>query len=567
MIKSKRNKGFTLLEILLVIAAIGILAAIVLVAINPNKQIESARSAQRRSEINSITKAIQQYSIDNNGQYPTGIDIGAKVICNTGSQKSTDTLNPANLCNNKTDLRVLVPTYIASIPQSDSNNYYVRRSNNNIEVSHPRDTIWNIGGTPSLDLNFAKNKSLIDGVSGNNLISFTRASTGTYVGEDGLIKTAVANEARFDHNPTTGESLGLLVEESRTNNYFESENIAGTSAFSASTSSLNVATAPDGSQAADKLIGNNGQTGRQSVSKAPTLNAGTTYTFSVYLKAAERTFATIWFDSLNITEGAFWGANGWLDLSTGVSSNTTQTKIVPVGNGWYRAFVTATPTVTGPFNLQVGIGTPNNLSDTGAPAQMKYTGDGSSGIFVWGGQLELGSFPTSYLINPNTTGVTTRNADNVSITGANFTTTPGGWYNQSEGTALQLYSHTGAAGSNNGLFNFHNSISPNNDRFTIRAGTYSVTTGGVTQATSNYSIPSANNLAKIAFAYKTDDTALMRPVEQSILSDTSVILPTGINTLEIGKIEGTALQINGHIRRLTYWPTRLSNTVLQSITQ
>jgi hypothetical protein len=70
---------------------------------------------------------------------------------------------------------------------------------------------------PSLDLRFADNKSLTDAKTGASLVTFTRASTGTYVGSDGLLKTATTDEARFDHNPTTGESLGLLVEEARTN--------------------------------------------------------------------------------------------------------------------------------------------------------------------------------------------------------------------------------------------------------------------------------------------------------------------------------------------------------------
>ena len=70
---------------------------------------------------------------------------------------------------------------------------------------------------PSLDLRFAEDKSLVDATTGSNLVDFTRASSGTYVGSDGLIKTATTNEARFDHNPDTLESLGLLVEEERTN--------------------------------------------------------------------------------------------------------------------------------------------------------------------------------------------------------------------------------------------------------------------------------------------------------------------------------------------------------------
>jgi hypothetical protein len=70
---------------------------------------------------------------------------------------------------------------------------------------------------PTLDLNFARVKAL------DPRITFTRASGGSYVGADGLIKYAGVNEARFDHNPTTGESLGLLVEEQRTNLLLRSE--------------------------------------------------------------------------------------------------------------------------------------------------------------------------------------------------------------------------------------------------------------------------------------------------------------------------------------------------------
>ena len=81
-----------------------------------------------------------------------------------------------------------------------------------------RNLLWkNARAVPSLDLDFAGTKNLKDGISSRDLITFTRASSGTYVGSDGLIKTATTNEPRFDHNPTTGESLGLLVEEARTN--------------------------------------------------------------------------------------------------------------------------------------------------------------------------------------------------------------------------------------------------------------------------------------------------------------------------------------------------------------
>jgi hypothetical protein len=81
-----------------------------------------------------------------------------------------------------------------------------------------RNALWKTArAVPSLDLRFAENKTLGDAVGGGSLVSFTRASSATFTGSDGLIKSATTNEPRFDHDPTTGESLGLLVEEARTN--------------------------------------------------------------------------------------------------------------------------------------------------------------------------------------------------------------------------------------------------------------------------------------------------------------------------------------------------------------
>jgi prepilin-type N-terminal cleavage/methylation domain-containing protein len=124
MIKSRQNKGFTLLEILLVIAAIGILAAIVLVAINPNRQLAQARNLVRQADINTIQKALEQYLIDN-GRYPTGIDTTYKEICSTGSNSA----NQGTVGSNCIDLREMVPDYLASIPVNPTvsiqSGYYV----------------------------------------------------------------------------------------------------------------------------------------------------------------------------------------------------------------------------------------------------------------------------------------------------------------------------------------------------------------------------------------------------------------------------------------------------------
>lgn len=82
------QKGFTLLEILLVVAAIAILAGIVILAVNPNKQLGDTRNAQRKSDVNSILNAVYQYTIDNSGTLPSTITTTQTEICKTGGSCS-----------------------------------------------------------------------------------------------------------------------------------------------------------------------------------------------------------------------------------------------------------------------------------------------------------------------------------------------------------------------------------------------------------------------------------------------------------------------------------------------
>ncbi len=164
-----------------------------------------------------------------------------------------------------------------------------------------KNPLWSTArAVPSLDLRFADTKSLTDAVTGQSLVTFTRASSGTYVGSDGLIKTAAVNEPRFDHNPTTGESLGLLVEEQRTNLLLRSEEFGTTWTSFGNTVSVNTASAPDSLATADTLIPNSGQSTSGVTQVVPGgLPDSTTYTFSVFIKFAGLT-------AFNLQQGKYF---------------------------------------------------------------------------------------------------------------------------------------------------------------------------------------------------------------------------------------------------------------------
>lgn len=102
--KNETNKGFTLIEILVVIGIIAILAAIVLIAINPARQFAQANNTQRNSNVNAILNAVGQWMVDNNGEVPPGIPEGDPEVDADYGVIDND------LCS------ALVPTYLPAMP-------------------------------------------------------------------------------------------------------------------------------------------------------------------------------------------------------------------------------------------------------------------------------------------------------------------------------------------------------------------------------------------------------------------------------------------------------------------
>jgi len=224
--------------------------------------------------------------------------------------------------------------------------------------------------------------------------------------------TAPVYGPRFDHDPVTLACKGLLIEESRTNTLLQSEAFDSASwanAGSNLTVTANAIAAPNGLLTADTLtVGATTMTYAIISGPTPSLVSGTAYTVSCFFKANQVTRVSLY----STTAGTF-PANAIFDL-TGSGSVVQNTfgaaSITPYPNGWYRCQITGTAGASVPTTLRISPATGTSLN---------YVGNSIDSFYAWGAQLELGSFPTSYI--PTTTSSVIRSADVCSITGSAFT--------------------------------------------------------------------------------------------------------------------------------------------------
>ena len=379
---------------------------------------------------------------------------------------------------------------------------------------------------PSLNLDFANSKKL------DSRITFTRGSIGTYVGEDGLIKTAAANQARFDHD-TDGNSLGLLIEEDRTNLITHSEDTTQ-SAWSQPRSTSTVGgTAPDGTNTANDVTvtvtGSNG-----SVNQTFTLSGSVSY--SVFIKKKG-------FNNFRIGCSSNSADNIYYDIDTdtfsfqGSNVNDPESKVLP--DGWVRisaVFTLPSPAVA--RNYLVFVTDNSNSTYT--------TVNGTDGFYMWGAQVEANSFPTSYI--PTSGSTVTRSADVASMTGTNFSS----WYNQSEGTWVAGLPIP-AKQSNSRVFTGGTEIwaDPTPRITAVRTG-----------SSTNYISVTHPVIAAAAYNSSTCFGAagglLSANVGGTLTTPTQMI---------IGRSTAAGVgYINVPISRLTYYPTRLPDATLQALT-
>ena len=268
----------------------------------------------------------------------------------------------------------------------------------------------------------------------DSVTAYTATTSTAIVKYQPTLQTAASGEARFDHDPVTGESKGLLIEEARTNLITRSEAFDSSywTKLNASVQSGSAHVAPDGTLSAFKFS-ESMATGQHVLYRGSLLSQGTEATGSAFVKAGEKTFVL-----LSSVFGS--GANAIYDLSNGtvtVTGNaTTATTIEHIGNGWYRCSFTWTTTgTTEGFGVYL-------LEDNNDPdaSDLNYTGDGFSGIHVWGTQLEAGGFPTSYIKTVSTT--VTRSSEVCEVGGVSS------WYSADRGTMYAEYTQFGLGSLN-----------------------------------------------------------------------------------------------------------------------
>jgi hypothetical protein len=417
---------------------------------------------------------------------------------------------------------------------------------------------------PTLDLDFANSKTL------DPRITFTRSSGGSYVGADGLIKYAGVNEARFDHDPATGESLGLLIEEARTNLLVRSD-YSSNNSLSNVTLTLNATTAPDGTNTAVSMTGSVGTSVKYLYKLYSTTTTGT-YTTSVFAKYNGEQYILLRVnDNTGVNDGQqrFDILNGIKDgnVANGGTATGASSTITAYPNGWYRLSVTCT--FNSPFT---------SIQGAGVYLTGYTTTSSTNSVYLWAPQLEVGSFPTSYI--PTQGSTRTRAADDASITGSNFTE----WYNPIGSTFFTSFRPAYNASATVPAKTPHVFQAGNattlNDNYAIRGAGSNLFWVVVIRSASPSSIqfpgfnpyPYLNSSTRYKAALSVNSSLISVSLNGLLNADsantTTVNHTTPFNKLFIGSGTGGGppYELSGHIAQLTYYPKRLPNAQLQALT-
>jgi len=390
------------------------------------------------------------------------------------------------------------------------------------------------------------------GVVGNGFYIWgAQLSVGPYPLDYTPTTSAAVYGPRFDYDPVTLAARGLLIEEQRTNlaTYSEQfDNAAWT--LNNSTITANSATAPDGTNTADKIVENTSNSAHGLYNTtAIDLPSGTVFTWSVYAKAAGRNWLVI--DAYTSAPNRYV----WFDLqngTVGTKEATITATITNVGNGWYRCTATRTSnqaTVNGYIGLYAA--SADNVSI--------YTGDNTSGILIWGAQLEAGSFATSYI--PTVASSVTRSADVASVN----TLSP--WLNVSQGTFfVQAECLSTAANQTQIALSAGSSFGAGNGLL-VRFNTTAIQYGGNSSAIQRNTTIGPGFTQKTAAAFQGTTANLSVNGSAVATMSTMDFTGSGTTTLLFGALTTGGLQQGSlWLKRVAFYPRILADAELIALT-
>ena len=268
--------------------------------------------------------------------------------------------------------------------------------------------------------------------------SFTRSTTATYFDVDGVMQTAAIDVPRIGYDPVTHAHEGLILEGAATNLLTYSEQFDNAAwGRSGVTVTANAIAAPDGATTADKLVESAANAIHYTL-RATTGLANSTFTHSVFAKDGGRSRLKMQFgDNVSYVTNVVFDLTSGAVISTAANNaNYTNTSgsIVAIGAGWYRCSITTT---------RAGLNTDNDavIFITDASSNVTYTGDGTSGLYIWGADLRASATIDSYI--PTTSAAVTRAADVVTGSGLIYTDVPendyAAWVGGTTYTALTDY--------------------------------------------------------------------------------------------------------------------------------
>jgi len=390
--------------------------------------------------------------------------------------------------------------------------------------------------------------------NGDGDFDFSRASSATRVNENGLIETVGLNVPRIDYSD--GGCPSLLLEPQRTNLVTYSEDLDDVYwTKSEATITSDATSSPVYNVDADKIV-ESSATNRHYIGRGGiTKTASSTVTFSGYVKPNGREHFTVrLYDSGSaFCYIGFDASNGNMTTPNNAGYTNVSSTMTEVGNGWYRFTFTAT---TSSFTT---IETNIYLATSLVNINQNYLGDGTSGIYVIGLQLEQGSYPTSYI--PTSGSTSTRNIE--TCNGAGNVNT----FNDSEGVLFAEISaladdggfrvlSLNDTGTDNRVYFEYSSVS-NRIRAVIQNSLGN-------QAILSHIVSDVSEVNKLAVKYKENDFALwVNGIEVDTDDNGSILV--GLNKLSFDRGDGL-FDFFGNTKQIQYFDTALTDQELQELT-